>query len=131
MDPIKTILILDDNTTSCFLAERLIKKELVVNQVLCVFNGRNALLKIKELFSIYKKLPQVIFLVIHMPVMDGFEFLEALAREPYDLHNTRIYILSSSAAPRDINKALSYPVAVSGYISKPLTAENLRELFQK
>ncbi|MEL7026386.1 MAG: response regulator, partial [Pseudomonadota bacterium] len=52
---------------------------------------------------------------INMPVMDGFETLEASAARP-ELTRVPVFILSSSDAPEDIDRA--YRAGAAGYIVK-------------
>lgn len=67
--------------------------------------------------------PNIIFLDINMPKMNGHEFLacnESLLTEK----NVQVYMLSSSDREQDKAEATSYS-CVKGYIEKPCTAEML------
>jgi CheY-like chemotaxis protein len=131
MEPIEVILLIDDNETSCYLAERAIKKGQVADQVVTVHSGWGALEILKELSVNHKKLPEIILLDLNMPGMDGFEFLEELAKQQHiNLSHTRIFILTSSAHPQDKKKAAAAPVCVSGFLTKPLTQESLSFFLQ-
>ena len=81
-------------------------------------NGQTAIEMINQ------KRPDLIFLDINMPVMDGFQFLEALEKIPY-LHKKpmKIVMLTSSNANKDIEKAKKFNI--DGYIVKPLSPEKL------
>jgi len=94
-------------------------------------NGKFA---IDQLVEIQKKdmdkLPDYIFLDINMPIMNGWEFLDEYKRLNIDpLGKIKIFIISSSVFSNDINKAKSYPV-VKSFISKPLSVEKIKELFE-
>jgi CheY-like chemotaxis protein len=94
-------------------------------------NGRFA---IDQLVDIQKrdpeKLPDFIFLDINMPIMNGWEFLEEYQRLNIDpLGKSKIFIISSSVFSNDINRAKSYPI-VKSFISKPLSVEKIKELFE-
>jgi CheY-like chemotaxis protein len=94
-------------------------------------NGRFA---IDQLVDIQKrdpeKLPDYIFLDINMPIMNGWEFLEEYKRLNLDPHGkSKIFIISSSVFSNDINRAKSYPI-VKSFISKPLSVEKIKELFE-
>lgn len=83
-------------------------------------NGKQALDGLMELSKNGVALPEVIFLDLTMPIMDGWDFLESF-RET-DLpgkEEIKIYVLSSSINPTDKERALSHK-EVSDFISKPL-----------
>lgn len=67
----------------------------------------------------------VLFLDINMPVMSGWEFLEAFANFDEKIHKLfKIYILSSSIDQGDIEKAAASPF-VEGHYPKPLSVKTL------
>jgi CheY-like chemotaxis protein len=127
VESIETVLLVDDDETSCFLAKRVLKRAQVTNQVVTVHSGREALEKLKEFSVNHKRLPEIILLDLNMPGMDGFEFLDELAQQPVNLSNTKVFILTSSVNPQDKKKAAAAPITISGYLTKPLTQEVLSD----
>ncbi|WP_246151051.1 response regulator [Adhaeribacter aerolatus] len=122
-----TVLLVDDDDNWCFLSKKILKKAGIGEEILTAHNGREALKKLQDLTANGEKLPDLIFLDIKMPVMDGFEFLEALTKTPeLNLDQTRIYMCTSSFHPKDRERAELYPIA--GFLTKPLTPEVLKEL---
>ena len=71
--------------------------------------------------------PDIIFLDIKMPVMDGFQFLEEYDKIDIDKKHTKIFILSTSLNPADIERA-KHNKYVTKFVSKSLTPAVLLEL---
>ncbi len=72
--------------------------------------------------------PDVIFLDINMPVMNGWDFISELEKRPGALSGkTKIHMLTSSVAPNDKSFADASPI-VELFLIKPLTPEILREI---
>jgi CheY-like chemotaxis protein len=68
--------------------------------------------------------PQIIFLDLNMPVMNGWDFLDVLQRKNIKLD---VYILTSSVDPNDKKKAEKYE-NVKGFLTKPLSKETLEPI---
>ena len=124
---IDKIMIVDDDKDWCFVSKMILQKAGIGKQVVTANNGREALMTLQTLNANGEKLPELIFLDIKMPVMDGFEFLSETSKLTHlDLSQTKIYICSSSLHPKDKEKAAQFPVA--GFLTKPLTQEVLKEI---
>jgi len=118
------ILLIDDNSTSVFLTEMMLKREGFSDSIRSFLAAEEALLYLKDLMP--ARAPDVIFLDLNMPVMDGWEFLEALKPHEEELAaRCRIYVLTSSLAPSDATRAKEYPL-VSGLIHKPVDSQMLQ-----
>jgi CheY-like chemotaxis protein len=125
MQQINTVLVVDDDADWCFLAKIILKKAGVGKQIITAQNGLEGIKTLQAIVISGQRLPELIFLDIKMPVMDGFEFLEQTTKSAdLDLSRTRIFVCSSSFHPKDKERANLYPVA--GFISKPLTQEILK-----
>ncbi|WP_022821958.1 response regulator [Hymenobacter norwichensis] len=121
------ILLIDDNSTSVFLTEMLLKREGVSSNIHSFFTAKEALRYIQQ--SLPDRVPAIVFLDLNMPVMDGWEFLEAL--KPYEqqlAHRCHIYVLTSSLATADATKTKDYSL-VSGLIHKPMDSQMLRVIW--
>ena len=72
--------------------------------------------------------PDIIFLDIRMPELNGFDVLDRLV-ESYSekLSKTKIFVLSSTLDERDLSRAVSYNI-VTEFMSKPLTFEHVAKL---
>jgi CheY-like chemotaxis protein len=129
MNKQKSILLIDDDVTSNFISELVIKKLSIFNSVRSAKNGKEALdFILDNCLPDYKEnCPQIIFLDLHMPVMDGFDFLEHLTLQmPHYVQAFKIFILTSSSNPKDMEMAGKYKI--DGYVVKPLNAEKVKEL---
>ena len=123
----ETVLLIDDNDIDNFINQRIITSFYFANNVI-VKNSAIGALEYLNKFS--DNLPNIIFLDLNMPIMDGFGFLEefnklVLADEKY--LRCKIIVLSSSMSPDDINKASINPY-VHKYINKPLTESYLEAI---
>jgi len=119
----KTYLI-DDDDLGIYLTEQLLRVEGFSNTI-CTFQSAEEALE--TLVKTRKEAaPQVVFLDLNMPIMNGWQFLDALAPYEKDLRGTcHIYILTSSLALTDLEKSKHYNL-VAGLIHKPLDSEGIR-----
>lgn len=75
-------------------------------------------------------LPELIFLDLNMPMMDGWEFLKLFEEKYAPLFpNTKVIILSSTVNPLDWEKSKEHQVVI-GFEKKPLSVETLDNLKQ-
>jgi len=76
------------------------------------------------------KMPDIIFLDINMPVMDGYQFIEDYRKISSKLDKTiKIHMLSSSIDPVDIEKVKNIN-EISSYITKPIEKGVLKSVFE-
>lgn len=70
----------------------------------------------------------IVFVDIQMPLMNGFEFVEAFEALPEDVKaGYHLYMLSSSINENDIAKVRSYP-SVKTFLNKPLTNDSIQQV---
>ncbi|WP_405379729.1 response regulator [Maribacter sp. LLG6340-A2] len=112
------VLLIDDDPVSNFIVTRKLEKLGLVN-IYAVENGAQAIEYLKN------NEPDLIFLDINMPIMDGHEFMiEYKERNlPSDIN---IFVLSSSDRSCDRKKFMDF-TNVLGYIEKPLEIESIEK----
>lgn len=124
-------MLIDDDSIFVWLTKNLLEAMQIVERVECFTNPEHALDYLTKLSSskesMDKYCPELIFLDINMPGIDGFEFLGKLKEMPgcQDVA-PRIVMLSSSMLHLDMLRAISY--GVHSYLVKPLTETKTREI---
>lgn len=126
MKNINVACIIDDDPIFVLGTKRLMELSEFAGETMVFSNGELALNAMTNAIAQNRSLPDVIFLDINMPVMDGWDFLEEFEALS-GTENVIIYVLSSSVDPADAERARSYP-HVKDYITKPLNREKLKEL---
>lgn len=126
---IQTILCVDDDPITLMLYKKVIIKAGFGSTILFAQNGEEALdLFKKSTPNESQPIPDIIFLDLNMPVMNGWDFLEHFSNEFYPQFNhIKVVILSSTIDPSDYSQAKIYKV-VTHFLSKPLTVEMLQDL---
>jgi len=122
------LLVIDDDDINIFIIKKIVEKTGYEAKMVAKTNGQLAIDYLKELVEAGESFPQLILIDINMPVLNGWEFLEAYEKLGIE-SDIDMYMLSSSVYENDIEKAKTYKT-VKGFISKPLSIERLIELFE-
>lgn len=117
------VLIVDDDRIILFLHQIIIKDSGLSNSPFSFENGLDALNYLKDEV---KDQNTIIFLDLNMPVMDGWELLDAL-NEPKYLDHISVVLVTSSIDPKDREKAKKYPM-VKKFIEKPMSIEKCKSV---
>lgn len=125
---IDLVLLVDDNDTDNFISKRIIEITKFAKRVEVRNSGKSALQYLEKEQNNPENLPNIIFLDINMPIVDGFVFLFEYEMFSDAIKNhCKIVILSSSNNKRDIAKIVDNDYVIK-FITKPLTEKSLQEV---
>ena len=122
-------MLIDDNEIDNLINQKMIEASNITNNIFTHTGARSAIEFLKNIEKLEgisdNALPDIIFLDIDMPLMDGFQFLDEFEKlNDKTREKCNIVMLTSSINPQDLNKSKKY-TSVKKYINKPLTQENL------
>lgn len=126
MRKIERVFIIDDDPIFVFGLQRFMKHAQLGDNFEHFVNGEIALQALKDILKNGEKLPDLIMIDLNMPVMDGWQFLEAFSKLDISIYPL-VFIVSSSIDPHDMRQAKNYTM-VKEFVVKPLTALKLKEL---
>ncbi len=127
------ILVIDDDEPTNFFTQMILEESDCANNIRIVQSGQEALHYLAksaagENKALYPS-PDLIFLDINMPAMDGWEFLGEYKKISME-SRVIVVMLTTSLFPEDKIRAESMP-EISGFEHKPLTAEKLAAVLEK
>lgn len=117
----REIMIVDDDRITVMIVRRILDICCVHADVSTFENGKLALDHLRQ-----SQRRRLILLDINMPVMNGWQFLEALS-EHGNADNVDVVIFTSSVDAADHNRASQYSI-VRHYIEKPFTSSTIAEM---
>jgi CheY-like chemotaxis protein len=128
-------MVVNDNELLIMIAELMIKSANFAKETVKANDGIEAIAYFEALinkeFDPSSAAPEILFLDLHMPNMDGWEFLE-LFSEKYSSHfpDLKIAIMSASVELKEKQMLLKYPMVVE-IIDKPMNEELLNGIYSK
>jgi CheY-like chemotaxis protein len=128
---LKTILLVDDDQATNFLHKMVIKKTDCTDEVHIELNGESAIKYIATMQDGKYPSPDLIFLDINMPRMNGWAFLEAYEKLRQEMKSKAVIVmLTTSLNPEDMEQAKKFK-EISAFKSKPMTQHMLRDIIEK
>jgi len=128
-------MLIDDSDIDNLINQKIIEAADICENIYTHSGAKSAIEFLKNMEKLSKSLPNIqilpdlIFLDIDMPLMDGFQFLDQFEKLSAETkRHCQIIMLTSSISPQDAHKAKTYSY-VKKYLHKPLTQEELRKLF--
>ncbi len=125
MKKVNSIMLIDDDAATNFYHKIIIQRLNCSNRIEVFDDATEALQYLENA----EELPDIIFLDINMPKMNGWEFIEEIVKNGMNeiLNDSTIVVLTTSLNSNDKEKALKYGI-ISDFRLKPLTKETLLEV---
>lgn len=130
MKKINKICIIDDDPITVFGMRKMLESTIDFNTLNTYFNGKLAIDSIKEVLEKNHEIPEIIFLDINMPIMDGWQFLEEFISLPIE-HKVRVNIITSSIDSNDEKNWELYKTKthhIVTYNRKPISKEEIQKM---
>lgn len=123
---VDTTVLIDDSDIDLFIQKRFLEVYQFSKNLTSYRSAEEALEKLNSARE--QSAPDVIFLDLNMPNVDGFGFLEGFKGLPDEVRNkSKIIVLTSSNSQKDRTQALAYENVVH-FVTKPLKQSDIEDL---
>ncbi len=122
-DPL--VWIIDDDDISKYVMKRYLN-QLSANRIVDFPDSLQPLKLLTDKCNSFNELPDIIFLDLHMPILNGFDFLKEFQNIKID-KKINIVMLTSSMNSEDIDKAKTFP-EITDYFIKPIKQTDLARI---
>lgn len=104
----RNLMIIEDNTIDLYITREVIKRNNFAKNITefnCAVKAFDHFISIKN----SDDFPEIIFTDVNLGINTGFDFLDLLVTLPKQkTHKIKIYVISSTIDPKDINKIYDY-----------------------
>jgi CheY-like chemotaxis protein len=122
--------IIDDDKIYQFMLHKIIRDHKLAERLVPFFDGEKAIQYLRDNYANIENIPDILFLDVNMPIMDGWQFMEEYASIKANINKKiDIFLLSSSVNPIDIERA-SKINEVSSYLVKPIKLHEVKKIFK-
>ncbi|MDO6759854.1 response regulator [Tamlana sp. 2_MG-2023] len=130
MKSVTSTLLIDDDKFTSFYNEKIVKKHNKFGEIISLNSGKAALEYLEEAIAGKALKPDVIFLDINMPAMNGWEFIEAYKElDAKFTDDIKIIMLTTSSNPKDKERSQTLN-EITDYINKPLSLSILDNIIE-
>jgi CheY-like chemotaxis protein len=124
----KTIFLIDDDPVFVYLTKKIICSVNGGCEIMEFSDGELAIDHLRTICGDSTSLPDIIFVDLSMPVMDGWEFLDEYTQLQSKLSKSiELFIVSSSISPQEVERSKTYP-AVLDFLIKPVAKGKIAEI---
>ncbi|MEM1220666.1 MAG: response regulator [Bacteroidota bacterium] len=125
------IVLVDDDEPTNFIHKIIIEETNCCKEIIVCEDGRSALQTLQDRYTRNLTLPNIVFLDINMPGMNGWQFLDKYQVLDSMLRKEIVVVmLSTSKNPDDLRKANEHP-SVASFCNKPLSEEMIFSLLER
>jgi CheY-like chemotaxis protein len=125
---VKHIFLIDDDPIFVYLTRRIIDSTACTCEINEFTDGELAISYLNAICDKVELLPDLIFLDLSMPVMDGWEFLKEYSLlRPKLKKNISLFIVSSSISPQEVERSKNF-MTVTDFLIKPLEKRKIIEI---
>jgi CheY-like chemotaxis protein len=122
------VAIIDDDRIFHILTKKMLGITNFASKISEFFDGQEAIDYLIENHDQQEAIPDLIFLDIQMPFLDGWQFLDQFITLTFEKEIT-VYIVSSSISTLDHDKSTRYD-KVKGFIVKPFPRDKMLEVLE-